>query len=113
MSCGRAGAIIRIIFYILRLKGKTNDYFDANYIFDQYNKILKSPSHGKTIKSFIKKFKKHGNKKRILTLEKRGKLRNWLYKHTKIKRIFWFEYSKNRFRLKKEYIKCLKDLMKT
>ena len=113
MSCERAGAIIRIIFYILRLKRKTNDYFDADYISDQYNKILKSPSHRKRIKSFIKKFKKHGNKKRILTLEKRRELQNWLYKHTKIKRIFWFEYSKNGFRLKKEYIKCLNDLMKT
>ena len=108
----RAGAIIRIIFYILRLDGKTEDYFDSSYISNRYNELLKQSSHRNIIKDIINKSKKHSGKNNIKTLEEKSLLQQWLNKHTNIKLIFWFDKSNNKFKLKTEYIECLNNLMK-
>lgn len=112
MSSEKAGAIIRIIFYILCLDGKTKNYFDPSYISNRYNELLKQSSHGEKIKSIIKEFKKHSGKNKIKTLEEKLLLQQWLNKHTNIKPIFWFNKSNSRFQLKTKYIECLNNLTK-
>ncbi|MCK4736243.1 MAG: hypothetical protein KAT65_27570 [Methanophagales archaeon] len=108
----KAGAIIRIIFYILCLDGKTGDYFDSTYISNRYNELLKQSIHSNIIKNIIKKYKKHSGKNNIKTLEEKLLLEQWLNKHKNIKPIFWFDKSNNKFKLKAEYIEYLNNLMK-
>lgn len=108
----KPGAIIRIIFYILCLDGKTEDYFDSSYISNLYNELLKQYPHSNIIKNIIKKYKKHNGKNNIKTLKEKAPLQQWLNKHTNIKSIFWFDKSNNKFKLKTEYIEYLNNLMK-
>jgi hypothetical protein len=112
MSSEQAGAIIRIIFYILKLDRKIDNYFTPSYLSDRYNKLLQKSPHAEKIKEIIKAFKKHSGKKRIKTLEEESQLRQWLNKHTNIKPIFWFIKSNDTFKLKTESIECLCNLMK-
>lgn len=111
MSLEQAGAIIRIIFYILDLDGKIKDYFVPSYISNRYNELLKQPPHGEKIKDIIKEFKKHSGKNGIKALEKELRLRQWLNKHTNIKPIFWFDKSNGNFKLKTKYIEGLSSLV--
>lgn len=112
MCSEQAGAIIRIIFYILDLDGKIKDYFAPSYISNRYNELLKLSPHGEKIKDIIKEFKKHNGKNGIKILEEELGLRQWLNKHTNIKPIFWFGKSNCNFKLKTKYIECLSNLMK-
>lgn len=111
MSLQQAGAIIRIIFYILDLDGKIKDYFAPSYISNRYNELLRQPPHAKKIKDIIRKWKKHSGKNGIKTLEKELGLRQWLIKHTNIKPIFWFDKSNGNFKLKAKYIEGLSSLV--
>ena len=111
MSLEQAGAIIRIIFYILKLDGKVKNYFAPCYISKRYKQLLKKSPHGENIKEIIKEFKKHGCKNRIQILEEELQLRQWLNKHTNNKSIFWFDKSNGNFKLKTKYIEGLSSLV--
>lgn len=111
MSTENAGAIIRIIFYILRLDRKINEYFESGYIVNRYNKLLKESLNATIIKEIIKKFGKIGAKKKIKTLENKILLQQWLNKHTNIKEIFWFIKSGNKFKLKAKYVIILNKML--
>lgn len=110
MNTKKAGAIIRIIFYILRHDGRENQDFDSSDIFLSYKNLLKDPCHEDKIKEIIKKFKKRRDKMEIKTLQKEASLRGWLNKHVDGKEIFWFERLNGRFRIKPELLKTL-DVM--
>ena len=107
MNTKKAGAIIRIIFYILRHDGREKEDFDSSDILLRYKDLLKEPYHGDNIKEIIRKFKKRRYKMEIKTLQKESSLRGWLNKHVDIKEIFWFERLNGRFRIKSELLKTL------
>ena len=110
MNTKKAGAIIRIVFYILRHEGRENRAFDSSDIFLNYKNLLKDPCHGNKIKEIIIKFKKRRDKMGIKTLQKESSLRGWLNMHVDSKEIFWFERLNGRFRIKSELLKTLKTL---
>lgn len=108
MSFEQAGAIIRIIFYILYVNGKEKSGFDPAYISSRYNEFLNHSSHREKIRSIIKKSKKNNGKDRIKTLEKKVLIQQWLNKHTTSKRILWFTKCDGMFKIKKEWIRELR-----
>ena len=111
MSTKQAGAIIWIIYYILKLDNQTNHCFTPGFISEQYNELLKEFTHKKAIANLLE-FKKHGDKKQMTTLEEGAKLRVWLNKHTDRKGITWFEKQSGNYKLKTEYVESLKDMMR-
>jgi hypothetical protein len=113
MSTEQAGAIIRVVFYILELDKKTDKYFTPSYICNRYNDLLKSFSHSKIIRNIIKSNKKHGGKNAIKTLEEKSRVRNWLYLHCNIKTIFWFDEQNGEFKIKPKHINNLKNILKS
>lgn len=113
MSTEQAGAIIRIIYYILDLNVKTDQYFTPDYISEQYNELLKQSVHKVKIEHILEQFKKHDGTDGIKTLEDKSQLRVWLNKHTNTKPILWFEKHSGKYKIKTEHLKSLKDLMAT
>ncbi len=111
MSTKQAGAIIRIIYYILKSNNQTDQYFTPDFISEQYKEVLKEPTHKRAIANLLE-FKKHGDKKQMMTLEEGAKLRVWLNKHIDRKGITWFEKQSGNFKLKTEYVESLNDLMR-
>ena len=59
MSIEQAGAIIRVIFYILCVDGKERGGFDSTYISNRYNEFLNHSLRKEKIKTIIKRFKKN------------------------------------------------------
>ncbi len=100
------GAIILIIYYILRKSGNLHGKFEAEFLHNKYMEYIKDDKHIRTIKFLIKEYKKHSHGEEK-TLENKDKLRNWLYLHTYNKEILWFDEEDGKFKLKEEYFKFL------
>lgn len=95
----KAGAIIHIIYEVLKTNNMLDKCFNSEYIFNNYTKI-------KNKDILIERFhKRKGNN--IKTFEEKGKIYRWLYKHTtkpNNKYVYWFEKcneKKGSFKLKK------------
>lgn len=112
MSLETAGAIIRIVYYILLLDNRTKRSFSADYLSAKYNELLRQSPHKERIEDILIRSKKHGNKNRMKTLEDRNRLLGWLNKHTYRKPILWFNKTNGSFALKSQYIEPLERLMR-
>jgi hypothetical protein len=85
----KPGAIVIIIYFILLKNNKINDWFTAEYVFDELKKMNIDPKFKKCIDAIILKYKKHGD---LDTLTEVARIRGWLKKHVNKKPIFWFEH---------------------
>ncbi len=97
------GAIIHSIYEILKSNGDLDKCFNSKYVFENYNQII---NQEKIINLFLRR-----NNDTIKTFKTRKNLYKWMYKHTYLEKVFWFEKCSKRgyFKLKKEYISRLED----
>ena len=108
MSEKQAGATIRTIYYLLKSKNKHKSSFTADEICEWY-KIFKKDPH---IEKFLEFKKRDKNNKRLKTLENISELKAWLWKHTHIKKIFWFKEENRKFKIRHKFYSSLENLIK-
>lgn len=101
------GAIIHVIYEILRIIGKLNKCFSSDEIIDKYKELKKKKGY---FKKLIKAFRRNGRGENLLTLEDDKRLKKWLREHTYTKPVFWFDKCKEKdsFKLKKNSERRLK-----
>ena len=104
MSGYQEGAIIHIIYEILKRRSKEQEYFSPSEIVEEYKKLKEDAC----IKEITEKFRKQGKGDCIKTLLDKNELGKWLAKHTDHKEIKWFIRNNRGFKLKEEHINRLK-----
>lgn len=94
----RAGAIVRIICYILEQNNRRDQPFDAGYIVAEYERMLADHDHKREIQEIIQ-YKNHHKNSTFYTFQTVSKMKHWLGKHSGKKEIRWFNGTEANFTL--------------
>jgi hypothetical protein len=107
----KPGATILILFYVLWIKDLIEKEFDADDLFHQYIALRQDVQHQRFFNYFLQEYKKRKNKSDLDVLTTAAKLKSWLKKHSGKKPRKWFEYQKDKFKLRSELVEELMSHM--
>ena len=95
------GAIVITIYNIMKSLRMLDSWFNAETVYENYNRFLLDRNKKIVIDKIRKNHKKHHKNTPIAVFSSISKIKGWLKKHTFRKPVFWFDECEEKFIFKR------------